>query len=131
MIINTDPKGRTVGGRFTRRDLIEYEANDFPADSLFWKQAARGSADALAAVVGGERYATWADLVWPGETIQTFSWRSIAEMNEAAIRLAMSGQHDLTSLARAALAQHYGECGCVLPEQSCPVCRVSGAEMPY
>lgn len=131
MIINTDRKGRTVGGRFTRRDLIEYEANDFPPDSKFWMQCAKTAAADLRGLVGDEQYAVWAELVWPGATIDALSWRSIAEMNEAALALADKGERNLETLARAALAQHYGECGCVLPEQSCPVCRETSAEMPY
>ena len=103
MIVNADHKGRTFGGRTTFRPLIEYEPGDYPPDSRFWRSAADATTNKLRDRLG-ESYPLWAELTWPGESIEEFTWRDVTEMSQAALDALKRGETDPKHLAAAAWA---------------------------
>lgn len=103
MILNPDHRGQTEGGHYTYRPLIQYEPNDFPPDSRFWKNTANFVMDQLRTILKND-YPIWAEITWPGTTIQSFSWRQIAQMSQAALNACKVQITDIDLLAAAALA---------------------------
>lgn len=100
-----DHRGRTSAGRFTNRGSLSVLCdNDFPPNSPYWARYARGAFFDIGEMLGKE-YFSFADLVFPGETIQSFTWRTICEMLEASLDLATSGERDIQKLADAAHAK--------------------------
>jgi hypothetical protein len=103
MILHTDHRGQTAGGRYTYRPLVEYEPNDFPPDSLFWKNTAEDAMDRLRELLGVE-YPLWAELTWPGTSIQEFTWYDLAQMSLLALGAYKMGKTDPKVLAAEAWA---------------------------
>ena len=98
MIINPDHRGRTAGGRTTYRALVTYEPDDYHPDSKYWQLRAHDVQVQLADLLGSSDYRAWADLVWPGATIEEFSWRTIYQQTNAALGAALLGERDLQNL---------------------------------
>lgn len=103
MIINPDMKGRTVGGRYTWRPLVEVELDDFdyPPDSKFWMMDAQYYQGVLADELG-LAYKTLAELIWPGATIEEYTWRDISQQMQGALKAYRNGERDLNKLCVAA-----------------------------
>ena len=98
-------QGRTVGGKFTSPSILNnWQAEDFPPDSLFWKRQANASLDYLRKLLA-DNYTPWADLTWPDETINALTWRTIRDMAEAAINAyECKRERDIINLAEASHA---------------------------
>ena len=101
MILNPDHQGRTLGGRTAYRPLIEYQARDFAPDSRYWQANADATMNKLRDRLG-ERYPLWAELTWPGPSIEEFSWQDLDRMSQAAMDALKKGETDLKHLAAAA-----------------------------
>ena len=78
MIINSDTRGRSLTGKFARRPLIEYEPDDFPPDSMYWKSCAMQEGLRLSNKIGAENAHIWAEMQWPGDTVNNFTFKEIA-----------------------------------------------------
>ena len=98
MIVNPDHHGRTTGGRYTFRPLIEYEPDDFPPDSQYWEKRARYHMSDLGNILGNAAYASFAESTWPGAAIEEYSWKEISIQVEAAHKAALVGERDLCKL---------------------------------
>lgn len=61
MIVNTSCRGRTSGGRYAYRPIVELEPDDYPPDSNFWAGRARYELSILRESLGDERYQEWVD----------------------------------------------------------------------
>jgi len=89
MIINDDQRGRTAGGRYTWRPLVQLEPDDYPPDSVYWRLRFEAARRELERLVGQPGYRAWAGRTWPDdERLVRLSWREIAETVEAAIEKA-------------------------------------------
>ena len=94
-------QGRTRGGRFTHSTMMFDDGDNFPPDSKYWKRDALASMQFLADCIL-DQYHEWAELTWPGPTIDKFSWRTISDMTEASIKRYGEGERDIHILAEAA-----------------------------
>ena len=56
---------------------LEPPPDSFHPDSLYWKRRAIAAIDATNAIIGDEACGQLFDEMWPGETIQEETWRSI------------------------------------------------------
>ena len=78
-----------------------HEAEKANPDSEYWMlEGAR--AQATLEKLLGDDYEAWAELVWPGETIDGKTWKEINKATRLAIDEAMQGQRDVNALANAA-----------------------------
>lgn len=96
--------GRASNGQFTHAFLSGMTGDDFPADSKFWRRQANASMRYLGALLGAQ-YPEWAELTWPGSTIDNLTWRTLRDMTEAAI-VAYEKQA-VTNISKLADAAHF------------------------
>ena len=102
MIINPDRRGRTAGGRYTHRPVIEFEPEDFPPESRYWQYRAQGVQQDLLRILGEANYTAFSLAAWPDEALADYTWRDLAEQGEAALKLAKTGERELNKLVAAA-----------------------------
>jgi len=95
----------------------------------YWMDLAYDLKNAIEGRLGFEVFHQVADRVFPGEAIQQKTWKEIAEAWRRVLGLAQDGVADLDRLVSAGLGMPEDECGCVLPEQSCSVCRASARKV--
>lgn len=98
-------------------------------ESLYWQAEAESYSTWLSLKLGVKDCKDLLDRVFPGESIQDRTWKEIADAHRRAFRAVQDGERDLDQLARIALDMPEPECNCVLPEQSCPVCRASARKV--
>jgi hypothetical protein len=92
---------------------LEVEAKDRAnPDSPYWHGQFDLVRQDLTDLIGKEGYEQWAELVWPGETIDGLTWKQIYQQIDRALDEAWQGKRDLNILADAAL----------YPEQNVPGC---------
>lgn len=94
-------------------------------DGAYWMDLAYDLKNAIEGRLTFPLFHKIADRVFPGEAIQQKTWKEITEIWQRVYRLAQDGITDLDQLVAAGLDMPDAECSCVLPEQSCPVCRAS------
>lgn len=100
-----DHRGRGESGRFTWKGTLSVMSdNDFPPDSLYWRGYALGAMDAFKELLQ-DKAGDCIELIFPGKTIQSYTWRTICEMIEAAVKLARAGEQDIQKIAEAAHAE--------------------------
>lgn len=76
--------GRTRGGKFNGFSQLAVMGDDhFPIESKYWATYARGAMNKLETLLG-DSYDEVIDRIMPDNVIDTFSWRMICEMSEAA-----------------------------------------------
>ena len=92
------------------------------SDSHYWEERAIALKDAISIKIGFDAFRATADQVFPGETIQSKTWKDIGDAWERIYRAVRRGITDPDRLAYYGLDMPEPECTCVLPEQSCPVC---------
>lgn len=96
-------QSRTRTGRYNGYSALAVATgDDFPPDSVYWMREAKAAKNALAEALGGNNYSIWVEMVWPGESIDAFTWRTICEMTEAALHEFEGGETDPEKLALAA-----------------------------
>lgn len=61
MIIHSDQKGRSKGGKFTWRSQTEYEPDDYPEDSVYWRNWRDLSANELIKKIGDDAFQDWVE----------------------------------------------------------------------
>lgn len=83
MIHNYDNLGRTASGRYTRRPAVQLEPDDYPPDSRYWQRRFETARLDFERRCGRRAYRRWAERTWPGDTLSTLTWRTIAETVEA------------------------------------------------
>lgn len=89
MIVNATHSGRTIGGRYAYRPLVQMEPDDFPPDSNYWAGRARYELGGLHDVMGEEWYQEWCD-----ECIaDTDTWKDIANKAAEALAKALEQEH--------------------------------------
>lgn len=110
------------------REYVPF-AETLESDSPFWADKAYDLKAAIEIKIGFRAFKQIADRVYPGEAIQQKTWREIAAAWEHVYHLVMDGERDLDRLVAAGLDLPEEECGCVLPEQSCSVCRASARKV--
>ena len=107
MIVNTNHRGRTDGGRTTYRPLIQLEADDYPPESRYWFLRCKTAQSDLGKIIGAELYCSWANNVWPEATIEEMTWKDIALITEAAAMATQAGNIDeLVEVALDAWPKH-------------------------
>jgi hypothetical protein len=86
MRYNTSHRGRTDGGRYTYRPLVEYEPDDFPADSNYWHGRAMTEVKGLIEVLGKKAYNEWCI-----ENVDDkgLTWKDIANLAAEATKKAL------------------------------------------
>jgi hypothetical protein len=85
MIHNDDSLGRTASGRYTHRPAVQPEPGDYPPDSRYWQRRFETARLDYERRFGRRTYRRWAERTWPGDTLSSLTWRSIAETVEAAL----------------------------------------------
>ena len=85
---------------------------DANPDGRYWQLGVQALQGQLTERIGREAYAEWAELVWPGDSVDKFTWKQMYEQLNRAIDLAWQGQRDVNALADAA----------EYPEGSAPGC---------
>lgn len=98
-------------------------------ESLYWQAEAETYSTWLSLKLGEVDCKALLERIFPGESIQDKTWKEIADAHRRAFRAVADGERDLDQLARIALDMPAEECSCVLPEQSCPVCRESARKV--
>jgi hypothetical protein len=88
---------KSIEAMYQREELAK--ANP---DSEFWMYESKRSQTELERLIGDDAYEAWAELVWPGETIDSKTWKEIHQATSHAIEEAMQGQLDVNALANAA-----------------------------
>lgn len=78
--------------------FVSLDAYNQP-ESVYWQERAATFKGYLERQVSAEVFSAWAELTWPGESIDACTWRQIARANEAAYRAAYAGQTDPATLA--------------------------------
>jgi hypothetical protein len=71
-------------------------------DSPYWMHESKASQATLEKLLGDDGYEAWAELVWPGDSIDGKTWKEINQATSRAIEEAWQGQRDLNRLADAA-----------------------------
>jgi hypothetical protein len=101
-------KNKSIAELLQRRD----EEPDPNPDGRYWELGVQALRDQLADMIGKDNYREFAELVWPGETIDSLTWKQIYQQIDRALDEAWQGKRDLNVLADAAL----------YPEQNVPGC---------
>jgi len=96
MIVNTDSRGRTETGRYTWRPMIQMEADDYPPDSKYWDLATGNMQNAIIKIM--PNWDELAELIWPGSSIEEYSWKQISFAIKGALKGYQSGVRDLSQL---------------------------------
>ena len=97
MILNSDRRGRTAGGRTTYRPLIQLEPDDFPPDSKYWHGRARQVANELTDLVGYDAYCEFIDT----SADESATWRQIYDIVAARLHELRQSNNSTTEGARA------------------------------
>jgi len=92
-------------------------------DAGHWCERAIALKDAIEIKIGFDAFHAVTDRIFPGETIQEKTWKEIGDAWERIYRAIRAGVTDAEWLVYYGLNMPEPECGCVLPEQSCSVCR--------
>lgn len=99
-------------------------------ESLYWQAEAETYSTWLSLKLGEVDCKALLERIFPGESIQDKTWKEIADAHRRAFRAVQEDvERDLDKLARIALGMPEPECNCVLPEQTCPVCRESARKV--
>lgn len=95
--------GRTHGGKFNGYSILAAMTdNDFPIDSKYWRSHAARAWIRLNDLTG-DLYSLIADTILPPAVIESFSWRMICEMVEAACDAAEDNPNQANPPIQAAL----------------------------
>ena len=81
---------------------MQDEKPDPNPDGEYWKLGAKSAQAQLTYLIGNDEYEAWAELVWPGETIDALTWRDIYQQSNSALDYAYQGKREITLLADAA-----------------------------
>jgi hypothetical protein len=101
MILNTDHRGQTAGGRYTYRPYIEMEPDDYPPNSQFWSLAFdQHKADLISLI--GSQYTELAEMIWPKDTIEEYTWKELTKQLGGALNAYKLGERNLCKLCVAA-----------------------------
>jgi hypothetical protein len=101
----------TRGGTWREHLRLERDLADVNnEESAYWQNCAEAALLNLLAIIGEEDYTTWAEMVWPGETIDNHTYKAIYETARAAIEAAEKGGDVLG-------------CTCKPDGDTCPACR--------
>src|SRR5512139_2372441 len=107
---------REMSTAISRKSHVDYyqraEAERANPDSRYWLYESKATQATLEGLIGDDAYEAWAELVWPGDTIDGRTWKQIHQQTAAAVNEAMQGERDIRKLADAALH----------PEQNVPGC---------
>ena len=82
----------TRGGTWREHLRLERDLADVKnEESAYWCNCAEGALLNLLAIIGEDDYTTWAELVWPGESIDNHTYKNIYETTRAAIEAVEKG----------------------------------------
>ena len=70
-------------------------------DSQHWQDLAQGALNRVRENLADD-YPQWADGVWPGDTIDSLTWRQIYNQAEKAYSASVAGETDITKLVEIA-----------------------------
>ncbi len=98
-------------------------------DADYWSERAIALKDGIEIKIGFPAFHAVVDRIFPGETIQEKTWKEIRDAWERVYRAIKGGITDPERLVYYGLDMPEPECSCVLPEQSCPVCRESARKV--
>lgn len=92
---------RTTPARDAINTIEDVYQNARP-DSTLWQKQAEFTLGALGNLLGTEAYTDWHELVWPENEIESYTWKQICDMAEAAFFVALTEKRDLSKLVNAA-----------------------------
>lgn len=96
-------ESRTIGGKFNGYSQLAAAGDEnFPIESRYWERYARGAWAGLEKITGAEKRAELVEAIFPGPTIDLFSWRTICEVVEAARDQAKVTPDDSKAIVNAA-----------------------------
>lgn len=94
MNVNVDRCGRTAGGKATYRPLVQWDEEDYPPDSNYWRSCALGAAGRLSERIGFEEYCAWLDA--QGEPAH---WRALYDLiHEKELEHSLSSEIQINTL---------------------------------
>jgi hypothetical protein len=86
---------------YDRRAMAEDRMASDP-DGSYWQYLFSGARNDLVKLIGKDGYEQWAELVWPGETIDGQTWKQIYKRANRAADEANKGERDVAKLAHVA-----------------------------
>lgn len=96
------------GRRVPNQDIIPFDSfseqlfREASPDGRIWSMAAQSAMKDLSEILG-DAYAEFAELTWPGASIEELTWQQICQMaDNAYFQAKYHGVRDVTELSRAA-----------------------------